>query len=227
MLDFSAIADNYGAGLGLPSLPDLDGIINSVTSCVTSVVPYDVDYQYILDNYATISVNSMGSCIENILNTFKDSAIDYAEQIYSRLFDPEATADSFVASPLIQIIGRDISVSLTAYDRYGDILGKGFPESIVDAQIFASGGNISSTTEILDSYGISTGKFVATLTSDVPKVITLTAKVADIFVSEFDGSTLVTKEIQVEFITTSDMDRRRNAIIGEASSEPLGSVGSE
>jgi len=223
---FSAIADNYGAGLGLPDLPDLDGAISSVTGCITNVVPTDVDSQYILDNYDTIAnqIVPMGECIENTLNGFRTELISYGQEIYPRLFDPEATAESFTASPLLQIVGHNIDVSLTAYDRYGEILGRGFPEDVVQAEFFTSGGEISSATEVLDAYGVSTGVYTSILTSSVPRTAVITAKVADTYVSEFDGYNLITKEIEVEFITTSEMQKRRSAIIGEVSSEPLGAI---
>lgn len=224
---FSAIADNYGTGLGLPDFPNINNIINLVTSCVTNVVPTNVNAQYILDNYGTIANNvaSMGSCIEDNLSSFQDELIDYGKKIYPRLFDPESTANSFTVSQLVQIVGYPITASLIAYDRYNEILGKGFPEDVVHAEIFSSAGEISQTTGVFDIYGKLTGKYTASVTSDIPRTITLTAKVANIYVSDFDGYNLIPKEIEVEFITTSEMQRRKNIVISEVSSESLNSVG--
>jgi hypothetical protein len=236
---YGAILDAYDTGLSLPTtparsslpdgtpsaLPDLNGIINVLNSCVAEVVPLDVDSQYILDNYNIIKdkIPDMASCIENNLNNFRDELLDYGQQIYPRLFDPETTI--FTATPLLQIVGRPVNVRLFVYDRYGEALAKGFSSGFVDVDILTTEGIITTPIEMLDSYGATTGEFTAILNSDIPTIVTLTAKVANIYVSDFDGYNLNPREVQVEFITTTEMQRRSAAIEGEVSVEPLGKVG--
>jgi len=222
---FSEVADNYGDGLGLPDFPDLTSVIDDLESAI--IVPKNVTTDYILDNYGSFTpeaVAQMGTDIEDILNAYKGDLENYAQEVYPRLFDPENS--TLEATPLLQVIGEPVVATLVAIDRFGGVLGSGFSDNIVDAEIFANQGDISSTEPVLDENGTPTGEFQATLTSANPLTVTLTGTVAGIALSDYLGNQLVPKEVQVEFVTAAELQRRRG-IAGEVSAEPLGKVRSE
>lgn len=224
---YSAIAQYSGPNLGLPDLPDLEGLILNLNTCITNIVPADVTPQYILDNYGSITpmkVAEMGSCIESLLNQFKDESLAYAKNIFPRMFDPESS--QFSATPLIQIVGKPINIDLIVLDRYGERLAKGFPPNTIAVEILSTNGILSSVSEVLDDNGMPIGSYIATLNSHHPTTATLTAKVEGIFVGDFDGYSIVNREINVEFISSSDMQQVANikGVFGEVSTEPLGKV---
>ena len=225
--EINGLEERFGdiLDLDVPDFPEID--TDALEDAI--IVPKDVTTDYILDNYDSLTpetISQMGSDIEGILNGYSNDVSDYAKDTYVSLFDPEAT--TLEATPLTQVVGDVVTVNMTVYDRFGGILGSGFAENIVEAEIAANQGTISSTEPVLNDSGTITGVFTATLKSDVPQIITLTASVAGVSVSDYLGNVMVPKEVQVEFefVSAAELQRRRG-IAGEASIEPLGKVRSE
>lgn len=208
------------ANLTLPALPDFDGLLLNIDSCISKVAPINVDAQYVLDNYQTIATGVVGlnDCVTSTLNNFKTEAEDYAKLIYPIIFDPEVSADGyFSALPAIQIIGQHSDIELTPFDRNGGFLGVTVSPGIVEVEFDTNFGTLSSVETELDGYD-PTGKYLSTITSLIPGVATITAQVGGRDVAYFDGYNLVAKEVQVEFVTAEEARRR---IIGKDSTEPL------
>ena len=179
-------------------------------------VPTNVDQQYILDNYDTIDVDDMLEDLNNVLSGFNDDIISYYEGIYEQVFDPERTAQAFIVVPDIQIIGSEVSISLTLYDRSGGILGQGLSDQIYNVEIMSTSGILGSTEPVLDSNGNLTGTYIATLTSNDEEVVEITAKVGSKYVAEYVINTMEPKVLQVKFVSS------RIDSIDKSSSEPLG-----
>lgn len=230
----TALANRFPdmANLTLPDLPDLDGLISDVNSCMAKVAPTDVDSQYILDNYQTIATEivTLNSCVTNALNDFKNEAEDYAKQIYPIIFDPEVSADGyddadgyyFDADPKVQVVGLESEIQLIPFDRNGGKLGVTVPPGIVEVDFDTNFGTLSSVVTELDDGYDPTGRFISTITSLTPGIATITAQVGGRDVSYFDGYDLIPKEVQVEFVTAEEARRRATAVTGEVSTEPLG-----
>lgn len=202
----------------LPALPDVDLLISGLTNCITAVAPLDLNSQWVLDNYDVIATNIVGmeSCIGNLLNNFKDSMVDYAKGLIGRVLDVENS--SIFAIPGVQIIGKNIEVSVIPLDRNGTRLALGLPPGTLDVEVNASVGNVSPTTEVLDAYGVSTGIFTASLVSYFETFSQVGATVDGYDLSYFDGFTLQPRFVTVQFVEPSDY---RVSIDG--STEPLGS----
>jgi hypothetical protein len=201
-------------------LPDLTALINNVNGAVDKVAPKDMDTQYVQDNYDLIEENigEMAPEIFGYLNQFKDDSLVYLQDVMPKVLDVEkSTLD---AQPRIQIVGEPINVEVSAYDRSGDKMGKGLPPGTVLVNIFTTAGELSSVAEILDAYGSVTGDFSAVLNSQKPTKATLTAKIFDKYISDFDGYNLIPKTVEVEFVDSNEMIRRRIS----GSPEPLGMV---
>jgi len=205
----------------LPPLPDINTVINQTNACLAQLAPITVDPQYVLDNYDAMAQAAPGvaACITNAIQSFEDDMIDYVNEIYPPIMDKEESLLS--ADPLFQIVGGEIDGYFTPIDLQGGIMGLRLPAGTLNAQISADGGTISSTTEVLDEYGAPTGEYTATLTSDVPLVINISADLDGYEVSDFDGYNFSTRYVTVEFILPSALERRP----GDGIPEPLG-VGS-
>lgn len=212
---------DYKFNATLPELPDLDAVINDLTQCVRNVFPASIDSQWVLDNYGSIQANigNLQSCVEDQLENFQDELIDYVKDIYKRVIDFENSTLS--ADPSIQIIGYNININVIPLDDNGARIALGLPPGTIDVEISATEGTLSSTTEILDAYGATTGVFEATLTSDVATSSTISATIDGYDVADFDGYDLVPRTITVEFVEPSDYRIRPEG----GSVEPLG-VGS-
>jgi hypothetical protein len=218
----------------LLNLPDLDSLILSVNSCISAVGPEDVDSQYVLDNYETIAIEAAGleTCIVSELTSFQLEVEEYAEDVYPIIFDPETSADGyseadgyfFDVDPKIQVVGYNSVVKLIPFDRNGGKLGVTVPPGIVEVEFINDVGVLSSVTEELDSEGNPTGKFTANITSYSPAIVTITAKVGNRDVADFNGSDLIPREVQVEFVDAEDSRRKSTTISGEVSIEPIGIV---
>ena len=214
-LEVDGLAERYPElDNDLDELPDVDQFKDDLINAVP--VPTNVDQQYILDNYDTINVDNMLSDLNGVLDSFNSDIITYHQGIYGQVFDPEKTALAFLAVPDIQIVGTDVSISLTIYDRSGGILGKGLFDQIYDVKIVSNSGAISSTEPILDSDGKLTGTYVATLTSSDEELIDITATVGGIDVAEYINNIMEPKVLQVRFVSS------REDAIDKASSEPVG-----
>jgi len=211
----------FAANLTLPALPDFDKLLVDVTACLAAVAPITVDTEYVLNNLTSIATGAAGlsSCLTATLTTFEGELIDYAEDIYPVLFSPENSLLS--ADPLVQVVGEDIIVTLTPIDLSGQPLGQTLPPGVIEATIETDAGDISNTTEVFDDGGDSTGNFIATLTSNVPTIAKLSAVVGGEDVADFNGSDLIKREIEVEFVP------RRPVVEGGGVTEPLGSVRAE
>lgn len=206
--------------IDLPPLPDVDSVILNVNAAVDKVVPKGSDTQYVLDNYLQIeeTVGNIIPEISNILNAFQSECLDYIVHVFPKVFDPERSI--LDANPKIQLIGDPININIVAYDRSGDVLGKGLPPGLITAEAFTTEGTISTTEEVLGEDGSVIGKFEAVLNSDVPLKAQITAKVLGKDISDFNGNILIPRIIEVEFVEPSELARRRGYI--DTSNEPLG-----
>jgi hypothetical protein len=207
------------SGTVLPALPDFDKLVIDCNACVGQIGPINVDSQYVLDNYNTIAANAPGVaiCLTNTLGVFQSTMTNYVRDIYPRIFSPENSQSQFTASPLVEIVGNEITASVVPYDIYGAKLASTLPPGIIDVEILTDAGEIGPTAEILDAYGNSTGTFEAKLTSPIALTANLTARIADKYVSYFDGYGLIPKAIEVKFVKPEVIGKR-----DEASPEPLG-----
>jgi hypothetical protein len=199
----------------LPSLPTPPNLEN----CVAALAPITVNSQYIIDNYDAMAAAAPGvaDCLTNTLSSFSDEMVNYINQIYPPTMDKEASLLS--AIPTLQIVGGEIDGYFTPIDLQGGLMGLGLPAGTLNAEIAADGGTISATTEVLDEYGAPTGEYMATLTSDIPAVINISASLDGYEVSDFDGYNFLTRYVTVEFVEPSTLRRRIDM------TEPLG-VGS-
>lgn len=201
----------------LPELPDLDALIANLNSCLVAVAPLNLTSDWVLDNYETMATNIVGlqSCVTDSLNSFKNDMVDYLKQLIDKVLDLENSL--IVAVPEIQMIGENIAINVIPLDKNGSRLTLGLPPGIVDVKISATNGNLSSTEELLDEYGISTGVFGATLTSFVATTSQIGATIDGYDVAYFDGYSLQPRYEYVQFVEPSDYQSR---ITG--STEPLG-----
>jgi len=197
------------ANVDFPEFPDLNAVVSDLNNCVTAIAPITVDSSYVLDNYQSIASGAaeLEDCIQGVLGPFQANMLSYANQIYPRVLDRENSL--FVAKPTTQIIGNNILISVTPLDIYGGLLSAGLPPGTIVVSISATAGSLSEVTEELDDDGNVTGVFTAVLSSTKVLSSTLTAQVGGQSLSDFDGSTLVDKTIEVEFIEkfrTGDID---------------------
>jgi hypothetical protein len=206
-------------------LPDVEALISDLNDAMNAVIPvYDeqgnkVTTQYIYDNYAAIeeAIPALAPQIIGYLESFQQDTITYAGYVMPRVVDVEkSTLD---ANPKLQIVGEEIDVDLVVYDRSGYTMGKGLPQGMVIAEINTTAGDISDTEEVIEN-NVVTGKFKATLRSQRPTKASISAKVFGKDVSYFDGLNLITKTVEVEFVDTNEMKRRRGVV---EVPEPLGS----
>lgn len=198
--------------LDLPDIPDgLDvdengrsKALQDALSCIESLVPDDIDEDFILDNYATIAtgVVAAGECMADTLGDLQSDLEDYAKQIYPRVFSPENSL--LEANRPIQVVGGDVEVTMTPFDIYGNKLADDVPSGTTEAKIFTTFGTLSSVTEELDDDGVPTGEYTATLTSSETGIALVSGSVAGIFVSDFDEALdppdLVKRQLAVRFI---------------------------
>jgi hypothetical protein len=210
---------SYLMNMSLPALPDLDAVIANINACVSAVVPASIDTQWVLDNYASIAENIGGlqNCIVTNLTSFQDDMVNYAKQISYRVMDYENS--TIVAAPEIQLVGNTINIVVTPLDRNSSKLALGLPPGIFDVAINTNAGIISSTSEVLDDYGATTGEFIATLDSLYPITANISATIDGYDLVEFDGYALNTRYIVAQFITSTYQKGRDPG----ASIEPLGS----
>ena len=209
--------------LGLPPeavLPDVNSLIVNINAAVDKVCPKNADTNYILAHYPEIelALPALYPEIESLLGAFQDDCLTYVKYVLPRVVNPELSI--LDANPKLQLVGEPININIAAYDRSGDRLGKGLPPGLVTAEAFTSAGNISSTVEVLDSNGAVNGDFAAVLNSDIPLKANITASVLGRFISDFNGSVLVPRVVQVEFVEPSELARRRT--VSDTSPEPLG-----
>jgi hypothetical protein len=213
------MAGTDNLGLTAP-LPDLAALIDNVNGAVDKVAPKDMDTKYVQDNYGLIEENigNMAPEIFGYLNQFKNDSLVYLQDVMPKVLDVEkSTLD---AQPRIQIVGEPINISVSAYDRSGDKMGKGLPTGTVFVNVFTTEGELSPVTEILDAYGAVTGDFSAVINSQKPIKASLTAKILNKYISDFDGYNLIPRVVEVEFVDSNEMIRRRIS----GSPEPLGMV---
>ena len=209
--------------LGMPPeaiLPDVNKLIADVNAAVDKVCPKNADTNYILAHYPEIeaAIPYMYPEIEAALNAFKGDCLDYVKYVLPRVINPELSV--LDANPKLQLVGDPININIIAYDRSGDRLGKGLPPGLVTAEALTTAGNISSTVEVLDSNGAVNGDFAAVLNSNIPLKANITATILGRFISDFNGSVLVPRVVEVEFVEPFEMARRRG--ITDTSAEPLG-----
>jgi hypothetical protein len=197
----------------IPDLPDIDGFQQSLFNILP--VGKDVDVQHILDNYDNLDLGNLNDDINTLLDSFRDEIIDYTGDIYPQIFDPERTAETFIVTPEIQTIGFNSTVSLTLYDRSGDILGKGFTDDIFEVELSSSSGTLSEVTPIYEN-GVLTGQYTATLTSDIEETIEITAIVGGTEVADFIGNEMVQKVVSATFVSA------RIDTIDKTGPDPLG-----
>lgn len=199
------------------SFPDLNALINDLNTQLATLGQADKDY--ILDNYDSLNTALSNLDLETSLDNFSNDLINYSKNICSLVVDVQNTP--FDVNPKISIIGEKVIINITPVNYSGSPLSLGLPPGVLEINITPSSGQLSSLTEILDSDGNQTGTFQAELTSFDPKKITLTAEVCNKIISIFNGTTLVPKTLEVEFVLPAD-EAVDPAIIKEVSSEPLG-----
>jgi hypothetical protein len=206
----------------LPDLPDIDALSSSINNCMAAIAPENVTTDYVLDNYDTIAEGAaaLQDCIlgpSSSLVEFSDDLTDYVEDIYPRIFDQENS--TLEVDVFMQVVGKYINITLVPFDVNGARLAQTLPPGIIEATIFSDAGVLSTTQEVFDAYGDSTGDFEATLTSHEPATIKISAQVGGKDVADFNGSTLVKREIEVEVV----MPRPERAPVLEGDiPEPLG-----
>lgn len=210
--------DGSLASVGLDGIPDLNGLIDSLNDQLDTLGPANKDY--ISDNYDALrdAVNNLD--LATPLNAFGDELIDYAKSLCPLAIDVQNSGLS--ASPKIQEVGKEVVVSVTPLSYSGAPLSFGLPPGVLDIEVEISSGELTELTEVLDEEGDATGTFQATLTSVDPQKIEITAKVCDKYIADFDGTNLVTRVIEVEFVLPAAQIGRDSAITGEVTSEPLG-----
>ncbi len=204
----------------LADLPDFNSLINDLYAQLATIGPEDVTADYILDNYDQIeaAANVVGPEIESLLNSHKDDLVSYAITLCPRVFDAENS--TITVSRDIELIGKDIEIIVIPINRSGFIMAADFPPNTFEVTIQVSSGTLSQVTEILDEDGETTGQFSATLRSNIPGAIDITASVCNNIISDFDGSTLSTRIVRVEYMIPEEARRR-----GYDIKEPLGKVG--
>jgi hypothetical protein len=175
----------------LPELPDLDEVISDINDSLYAVAPASVDSQWVLDNYDHIedTIDDLVPNVTSILNDFEEDMLDYVDEVYPKVFNKENS--TITAVPAIQIVGHQSIITVTPIDNNGGKLSKGLPAGTIDVKIFATGGTLSSVTDVIDEYGATTGDFTATLIHDDPLTIEVTATVGGVYISDFNGFNLV------------------------------------
>lgn len=201
----------------LPELPDLQGLINRLNVCLSSVAPLDLDSNWVLNNYESMESNigTLSSCVTGNLNSFKTDVLNYSKDLINNTIDVENS--QLFASPSVQMIGNYVDISVIPVDRNGANIALGLPTGMISVQFTSSEGVTSYVSESNDGYGMSTGIFTATLISDIASVIQIGASVNGNVLSYFDGAELQPRFVSVQFVEPSDFSN----IIG-GSPEPLG-----
>lgn len=201
----------------LPEIPDINILISNLNNCLTAVAPLNLTSEWVLNNYATMAINIVGlqSCVTESLNNFQSDMIDYVKQLIDKVIDLESSL--LVAVPNLQMIGKDVTINMIPLDKNGARLTLGLPPGTVNVEISASEGILSSTEELLDAYGVSTGVFGATLTSFVATTSRIGATIDGYSIAYFDGLNLQPRYIYVDFVEPSNY---RTHITD--STEPLG-----
>lgn len=201
----------------LPALPDLDALTANLTSCLTAVAPLNITSEWVLDNYNSMATNILGleSCINSNLSSFQSGMTEYAKGMISKVLDLENSV--LAVDTTVQLIGREITVSVIPVDRNGSTLALGLPPGTIEVEVNASMGTLSPTTEVLDAYGVSTGVFAATLVGYYELSSQIGATIDGYDVATFDGYALQPRYIDVQFVAPSTYKK-----LVDGSSEPLG-----
>ena len=132
-----------------------------------------------------------------------------------RVFDPEKSL--LESDALIQVVGNPINIKITPLDRSGANLGDALPPGILDVQATTTNGVLSPISEELDEFSISNGIFTTSVVMYQPGIANINASVGGIFISDFDGSTLQPRTLQLQFVTPE-------AIKVPEVTEPLGDI---
>lgn len=200
----------------LPSnLPDINELNQNLANCLSNVIPLNVDMNYILNNYLNIEekLPQLQNCVNNLLNNFANDMNDYNKTILPNSVDYENSI--FTVNHDIQIIGKDILVTVIPVDMNKNYILSGLPQNSLKVEINASAGNLTNVVEQTDGYGISLGIFNATLTSNAVQNINITAKINNTDISEFNGIDLQPIVLNVNFVEVGKQ-------INEDINEPLG-----
>lgn len=201
--------------IGLGDFPDLDALIADLNNRVAALGPPNTDS--ILDNYQEIGEAAAALDLETPLNAFVGELTDYARGLCPIVVDVEQT--TLTADPNLQTVGDEVIITLTPNNRAGTPLAFDLPPGVLDVEINASAGSLTTPVELLDEYGASTGSFQSILTSDDEATILITASVCGKDIADFNGAELVQRSVQVRFIPP---DSKRSRAEGEVSTEPLG-----
>ena len=216
--------NNALVGLNLADLPEIPDVDLDLSDCVAPLapsfdnqnVPIGITSDWVKDNYDQIALDVIGvaRCIENKLLFANVQLLDYGNSIVPNIVSPIKT--DFYVNRNIQQINGDIIVTVEPLDFNGSNIAENSLPGLVEVEIFNTKGELSLVTEILDDYGLSTGAFQATLTSDEVIISSITASVNGIVVSDQVGNDLVNREIEVKFVLPSE------ATGGTDPVEPLG-----
>lgn len=216
---YPELGDGNLTNAGYGNIPDLNALISDLNAQLATLGPADKDY--ILDNY-----DSLQTALENLdlvtpLTDYTADLLAYAKLICPLVLDAQNTP--FVAAPAIKEVGNSISIRITPLNRSGAAIAAfGLPSGTMTIEATHSSGQLSDFVEIFDSEGQPTGTFEALLTSIQPGKIQLTATICGKELVEFNGTTLETRVLSVEFVLPEAQVGRDTAITGEVSNEPLG-----
>lgn len=198
---------------GLGNLPDVNALFNKLNDKLKLLGDPTTDA--VLDGYNDLETALNNLDLETDLNTFAGDMRAYALKLCALIFDPEKT--EVVVSPSIQSIGNDVFIQIIPKNKSGTNLAFDLPENMLEVIVENDLGDISPVEEIFDQDGETTGIFQTTLSSKNPVSVNLKIKICERYVSDFNGATLVDRDITATFITPEDY---RNMI--ETSTEPLG-----
>ncbi len=194
----------------VPALPDIDGYAAAAVACITAIAPVDVDSQYVLDNYGSIAQAAAlaPECVIEAMSALSNGMTAYASEIYPRVFSQDKSL--LTANRPVQVVGGNIVISIVPIDINGNRLADDLPAGLVDIKAFTTFGTLSAVEEVLDESGVSTGEFRATLTSRTVGNASVTATVADRYISDFDTTLdtpdYVPRELALSFIESKPAD---------------------
>lgn len=185
-------------GVVFDPVPDIatDAIIDAIADTNAKAPPYDNEVN---------DLNNISNDLVGTLTGYTDELKSKMNSILSKATD-RVNSDFEVDKNIVKADGEDKAiVYVLPRDITGSPLLKNTPDGVtIDVSIFTDFGTLANQIE-----DKSNGVVTAELTSPVPGVATLTAKVNDEFISSFDGENEEIKELRVMFVSDSTMPKRR------------------
>lgn len=177
--------------------PDFTGIVEREPDVTDGVLNYDVDIA---------NIEQIQEELTNFLIDFTDDMKERMNGILSRNTD-RITSDLDVDKNIVKAGGGDnkATVFVTPRDFTGAPLAKNLPDGVfVNVEIFTDFGILAN-----QQTNNETGEVTAELTSPFPGLAKVSAKVNTEFITTFDGSDEVIKEVPVQFVADSVLPKRR------------------